>query len=104
MAEQAVEEKLARLAAGSPIVLEQIKQSLHRSASLTMAQALEVEAISQAACSATDDCAEEPCAHSAESENHSSRAVSRPFKNLPNRLRWKWQRYPNDRPLDDLFS
>ena len=40
MAEQAVEEKLARLAAGSPIVLEQIKPSLHRSASLTLAQAL----------------------------------------------------------------
>jgi 2-(1,2-epoxy-1,2-dihydrophenyl)acetyl-CoA isomerase len=56
--ETAVEEKLRTLAARPPIALEQIKQSLHRSVSLTMAEALDVEAVAQAACTSTQDCAE----------------------------------------------
>ena len=48
-------EKLVRLASRAPIALSQIKQSLNRASSLTMDQALEIEAVAQAACSATDD-------------------------------------------------
>jgi len=53
--EKAVREKLVRLASRAPIALSQIKQSLNRASSLTMDQALEIEAVAQAACSATDD-------------------------------------------------
>jgi 2-(1,2-epoxy-1,2-dihydrophenyl)acetyl-CoA isomerase len=56
--EAAVDERLATLAARPPVALTQIKQSLHRSGSLTMAEALEMEAVAQAACAATEDCAE----------------------------------------------
>jgi 2-(1,2-epoxy-1,2-dihydrophenyl)acetyl-CoA isomerase len=58
VAEAEVDAKLARLAEGAPIALALIKQSLHRSASVTMAEALEVEAVAQAACAATEDGAE----------------------------------------------
>jgi len=53
-----VEARLSTLAARPPIAISQIKQSLHRSLSLTMAEALEVEAVAQGACSATEDFAE----------------------------------------------
>ena len=56
--EEAVEEKLRRLSTHPPIVLTQIKQSLHRAASVTMNEALEIEALAQAACAATEDFAE----------------------------------------------
>ena len=54
----AVDEKLALLAARPPIALTQIKQSMHRAMSVSMDQALEIEALAQAACTATEDCAE----------------------------------------------
>lgn len=54
----AVDEKLAMLAARPPIALAQIKQSMHRAMSVSMDQALEIEALAQAACTATEDCAE----------------------------------------------
>ena len=54
------QERLATLASRPPIALTQIKQSLHRSLSLTMAEALEVEAVAQGACTATEDFAEGP--------------------------------------------
>ena len=41
-----------------PIALSLIKQSLHRSLSLSMDEALDVEAVAQAACSATEDMVE----------------------------------------------
>jgi 2-(1,2-epoxy-1,2-dihydrophenyl)acetyl-CoA isomerase len=56
--ERSIAEKLATLAARPPIALGQIKQSMHRSTSLTMAEALEVEAVAQAACTASEDFAE----------------------------------------------
>ena len=56
--EESVEEKLQSLAQRAPIALTQIKQSLHRAASVTMNEALEIEALAQAACSATEDFAE----------------------------------------------
>ncbi|HPG27091.1 MAG TPA: enoyl-CoA hydratase-related protein [Myxococcota bacterium] len=55
---EAVEERLRTLAARPPIALQQIKQSLHRALALTMEEALELEAVVQAACTATDDFAE----------------------------------------------
>jgi len=57
-AETAVEARLARLAAKAPIALGLIKQSLNRSMSLTLAESLEAEAVAQATCTATEDCAE----------------------------------------------
>lgn len=56
--EAAVDEKLAALAERPPIALAQIKQSLHRATGLTMSEALEIEAVAQAACTATEDTAE----------------------------------------------
>jgi 2-(1,2-epoxy-1,2-dihydrophenyl)acetyl-CoA isomerase len=56
--EAAVDEKLAALAERPPIALAQIKQSLHRASSLSMAEALEIEAVAQAACTSTEDTAE----------------------------------------------
>ncbi len=53
--ETAVREKLMSLASRPPIALRLIKQSLNRASSLSMDQALEIEAVAQAACSATDD-------------------------------------------------
>ena len=55
---ESVEARLATLASRPPIALAQIKQSLHRATSLSMAEALEIEAVAQAACSATEDMAE----------------------------------------------
>ncbi len=55
---RAVDEKLALLASRPPIALAQIKQSMHRAMSVSMEQALEIEALAQAACTATEDCAE----------------------------------------------
>ncbi|MFO0690868.1 MAG: enoyl-CoA hydratase-related protein [Myxococcota bacterium] len=56
--EAAVDEKLVALAERPPIALAQIKQSLHRASSLSMAEALEIEAVAQAACTSTEDTAE----------------------------------------------
>lgn len=56
--DRCVDERLQALASRPPIALQQIKQSLNRASSLTLAEALEVEAIAQAACTATDDFAE----------------------------------------------
>jgi 2-(1,2-epoxy-1,2-dihydrophenyl)acetyl-CoA isomerase len=56
--EAALDEKLAILASRAPIAMAQIKQSLHRAGNLTMNEALEVEAASQAACASTEDMAE----------------------------------------------
>jgi 2-(1,2-epoxy-1,2-dihydrophenyl)acetyl-CoA isomerase len=56
--EAAVDEKLAALAERPPIALAQIKQSLHRASVLSMTEALEVEAVAQAACTSTEDTAE----------------------------------------------
>lgn len=56
--EREVTERLATLASRAPIALAQIKQSLHRATTLSMSEALEVEAVAQAACSATEDMAE----------------------------------------------
>ena len=57
-AEAFLDERLTTLASRAPVALAQIKQSLHRSSSLSMAEALEVEAVAQAACAATDDFSE----------------------------------------------
>lgn len=54
----AVDERLATLATRAPIALQQIKQSLHRSLDVGMNEALEIEALAQAACTATEDAAE----------------------------------------------
>lgn len=51
----AVEAKLSILASRPPIAIAQIKQSLHRASSITMNEALEIEALSQATCTATED-------------------------------------------------
>lgn len=56
--EAAVDEKLAALAERPPIALAQIKQSLHRATTVSMAEALELEAVAQAACASTEDMAE----------------------------------------------
>jgi 2-(1,2-epoxy-1,2-dihydrophenyl)acetyl-CoA isomerase len=56
--EAAVDEKLAALAERPPIAIAQIKQSLHRASTLSMTEALELEAVAQAACTATEDTAE----------------------------------------------
>lgn len=56
--EAAVEGKLAALAERPPIALAQIKQSFHRASTLSMTEALEIEAVAQAACTATEDTAE----------------------------------------------
>ena len=56
--EAEVEARLESLATRPPIALSQIKSSLHRSLSLSMAEALEVEAVAQGACAATEDFAE----------------------------------------------
>lgn len=56
--EAAVDLKLAALAERPPIALAQIKQSLHRASRLSMNEALEIEAVAQAACSSTEDTAE----------------------------------------------
>ncbi len=56
--ESAVEAKLAALAERPPIALAQIKQSLHRAGALSMTEALQIEAVAQAACTATEDTAE----------------------------------------------
>lgn len=56
--EAAVDEKLAALAERPPIALAQIKQSLHRATTLSMAETLEIEAVAQAACASTQDMAE----------------------------------------------
>jgi len=56
--DERVEERLRTLALRPPIALTQIKQSLHRAASLTMNEALEIEALAQATCTATEDFAE----------------------------------------------
>ncbi|MEZ4333102.1 MAG: enoyl-CoA hydratase-related protein [Myxococcota bacterium] len=54
----AVDEKLAALAERPPIALAQIKQSLHRATTVSMTEALEIEAVAQAACASTEDMAE----------------------------------------------
>jgi len=54
----AVEAKLVALAERPPIALAQIKQSLHRASTLSMTEALEIEAVAQAACTSTEDTAE----------------------------------------------
>jgi len=56
--EAAVTERLETLARRAPIALTQIKQSLHRAVEVGMSEALEIEALAQAACTATEDCAE----------------------------------------------
>jgi 2-(1,2-epoxy-1,2-dihydrophenyl)acetyl-CoA isomerase len=56
--EAAVDGKLAALAERPPIALAQIKQSFHRASTLSMTEALEIEAVAQAACTATEDTAE----------------------------------------------
>jgi 2-(1,2-epoxy-1,2-dihydrophenyl)acetyl-CoA isomerase len=56
--ESAVDAKLAALAERPPIALTQIKQSLHRASALSMTEALQIEAVAQAACTATEDTAE----------------------------------------------
>lgn len=56
--EAAVEERLRALASRPPIALTQIKQSLHRATSVTMEEALELEALAQAALTSTEDFAE----------------------------------------------
>jgi len=54
----AVEEKLKALASRPPIAITQIKQGLHRAMSVTMTEALEIEALAQATCTGTEDFAE----------------------------------------------
>mgnify|MGYP001822779936 CR=1 FL=1 len=51
----AVEARLAVLASRPPVAIAQIKQSLNRATSITMDEALEIEALAQAACTATED-------------------------------------------------
>lgn len=53
-----VESKLATLAERPPIAITQIKQSLHRALAFSMNEALEIEALAQATCTATEDCRE----------------------------------------------
>jgi len=56
--EERVEERLRTLASRAPVALNQIKQSLHRASSLSMNEALEIEALAQATCTGTEDFAE----------------------------------------------
>ena len=56
--EEAVAERLTTLATRAPIALQQIKQSLHRAMDVGMNEALEIEALAQAACTATEDATE----------------------------------------------
>lgn len=56
--EEAFEERLATLATRAPIAIAQIKQSLHRATEVGMNEALEIEALAQAMCTATEDSAE----------------------------------------------
>lgn len=56
--ERAVAEVAGRLAAGPPVALERIKDGLQRAASLTLAEAVELEALSQATCLSSADAAE----------------------------------------------
>lgn len=56
--ESAVDARLAALAERPPIALTQIKQALHRASTLSMTEALQIEAVAQAACTATEDTAE----------------------------------------------
>lgn len=51
-------ERIDALAARAPLALTQIKQSLHRSLDLGMSEALEIEALAQATCTASQDAAE----------------------------------------------
>jgi 2-(1,2-epoxy-1,2-dihydrophenyl)acetyl-CoA isomerase len=53
--EAAFEERLATLATRAPIAIAQIKQSLHRATQVSMDEALEIEAVAQAMCTATED-------------------------------------------------
>ena len=56
--ETSAAERIATLATRAPVALTQIKQSLHRSMELGLSEALEIEAVSQAALTATEDAAE----------------------------------------------
>lgn len=56
--EAATTERATTLAERPPIALAQIKQSLHRSLELGLSEALEIEAVTQAACSGTEDAEE----------------------------------------------
>jgi 2-(1,2-epoxy-1,2-dihydrophenyl)acetyl-CoA isomerase len=56
--ESVTTERASTLAERPPIALGQIKQSLHRSLELGLAESLEIEAVTQAACSGTEDAAE----------------------------------------------
>ena len=56
--EAKAQERISTLASRAPIALTQIKQSLHRSMELGLSEALEIEAVSQAALTATQDAAE----------------------------------------------
>ena len=56
--ESSAAERIATLATRAPVALTQIKQSLHRSMELGLSEALEIEAVSQAALTATEDAAE----------------------------------------------
>ena len=56
--ESSAAERIATLTTRAPVALTQIKQSLHRSMELGLSEALEIEAASQAALTATEDAAE----------------------------------------------
>ncbi|MGH2669687.1 MAG: enoyl-CoA hydratase-related protein, partial [bacterium] len=56
--EGAARELAARLAAGPPVALAAMKQGMHQALSLSMADALEVEAMAQTVCGSTADMAE----------------------------------------------
>jgi len=56
--DDATNERLATLATRAPIALTQIKQSLHRASEVGMSEALEIEALAQAMCTATEDATE----------------------------------------------
>ncbi|MGH8994181.1 MAG: enoyl-CoA hydratase/isomerase family protein [Acidimicrobiia bacterium] len=56
--EGAARELAARLAAGPPVALAAMKQGMHQALSLSMAEALEVEAMAQTVCGSTADMAE----------------------------------------------
>lgn len=56
--EAEAEARIQTLATRAPIALTQIKQSLHRALDLGMNEALEIEALAQATCTATEDAVE----------------------------------------------
>ncbi|HEY3238152.1 MAG TPA: enoyl-CoA hydratase [Acidimicrobiia bacterium] len=56
--EMVVRELAARLAAGPPVALAAMKQAMHQGMSLSLAETLEVEALSQTVCFSTADTAE----------------------------------------------